>query len=371
MPPKYSKKEMLVINISNKTLHLYFSYNHTIIEKIKKIPTRSWNPIRKCWELPYSEKYLAEIKRIASQEELDVIYREEIKTKIRPREFKKDSQNFRACPQCYIDKLKELRYSDNTIKVYTDLFCEFINYYHEVEISHITESMIVDFLRYLVNKRNVSTSYQNQSINAIKFYYEKVLRGPRKVYQIDRPRKEKTLPEVLSTEEVAAILKSINNLKHKAIIMTIYSSGLRISELTNLRITDIDSKRMQIHVKQGKGKKDRYTLLGNKTLDTLRFYIKEYKPKEWLFEGANGGQYSTRSVQNILKISLKKVGIHKNISVHSLRHSFATHLLESGTDLRYIQELLGHASSKTTEIYTHITTKGFDKIKNPLDNLDI
>ena len=139
-----------------------------------------------------------------------------------------------------------------------------------------------------MNKRNVSTSYQNQSINAIKFYYEKVLRGPRKVYQIDRPRKEKTLPEVLSTEEVAAILKSINNLKHKAIIMTI---------------------------------------LGNKTLDTLRLCIKGYKPKDWLFEGANGGQYSIRSVQNILKISLKKDGIHKNISVHSLRHSFAKHWL--------------------------------------------
>ncbi len=357
--------------MSHRTLCLYFSYNQTISEKLKKIPTCSWNPARKCWEVPFSEKYLAEIKRIASQHELQFTYHEENKPKIQPRKSKKENQHYRNCPQGYVDKLKELRYSKNTIKVYTDLFGEFINYYEDVEISKITESMIVDFLRYLVNERNVSTSYQNQSINAIKFYYEKVLRGPRKVYRIDRPRKEKILPEVLSCEEVAAILKSIKNLKHKAIIMTIYSAGLRISELTNLKLKDIDSKRMQIRVEQGKGNKDRYTLLGNKTLETLRLYVKEYKPGEWLFEGASGGQYSTRSVQNILKNALKKVGISKNISVHSLRHSFATHLLESGTDLRYIQELLGHASSKTTEIYTHMTTKGFDQIKNPLDNLDI
>ena len=370
-PPEYTKKDILVINVSHRTLRLYFSYNQTVTGKLKKIPASTWNPVRKCWEVPFSEMYLAEIKRIASQQELQFIYHEEIKLKVQPRKSKKENRPYRNCPQSYIDKLKELRYSNNTIKVYTDLFGEFINYYETFEISNISESMIVDFIRYLVNERNVSTSYQNQSINAIKFYYEKVSRGPRKIYQIDRPRKEKILPEVLSTEEVAAILKSINNLKHKAIIMTIYSAGLRISELTNLRIKDIDSKRMQIRVEQGKGKKDRYTLLGNKTLETLRIYVKEYKPREWLFEGANGGQYSTRSVQNILKNALTKVGINKDISVHSLRHSFATHLLESGTDLRYIQELLGHASSKTTEIYTHITTKGFDQIKNPLDNLDI
>lgn len=307
-PPQYTKKDILVINVSHRTLRLYFNYNQTITGKLKKIPLCSWNPVRRFWEVPFSEKYLAEIKRIASQHDLQFLYHEENKQKLQPRKSKKENQDYRKCPQSYIDKLKELRYSKNTIKVYTDLFGEFINYYEEVEIRNISESMIVDFLQYLVNERNVSTSYQNQSINAIKFYYEKVLRGPRKIYQIDRPRK---------------------------------------------------------------GKKDRYSLLGNKTLDTLRLYVKEYQPKELLFEGANGGQYSTRSVQNILKNALKKVGISKNITVHSLRHSFATHLLESGTDLRYIQELLGHASSKTTEIYTHMTTKGFDQIKNPLDNLDI
>ncbi len=188
---------------------------------------------------------------------------------------------------------------------------------------------------------------------------------------IERPRKEHYLPEVLSEEEVANILKSISNLKHKVLIMTIYSGGLRISELKNLKVKDIDSNRMQIRVEQGKGKKDRYTLLSKKTLLHLRQYFKEFKPKEWLFEGENGGQYTSSSIYNIFGRALKKAGITKKVSIHSLRHSFATHLLENGTDLRYIQNLLGHSSSKTTEIYTHITTKGFDQIKNPMDRLEI
>jgi len=197
------------------------------------------------------------------------------------------------------------------------------------------------------------------------------LGGQRKVYTIDRPRKEKYLPEVLSQEEIVKVMNATVNLKHKAILMTIYSAGLRIGEAINLRVKDIDSKRMQIRVEQAKGKKDRYTLLSNKTLALLRKYVAEYKPKEWLFEGINGGQYSTSSIQANLKIAVDKVGIKKRVTVHTLRHSFATHLLESGTDIRYIQSLLGHSSGKTTEIYTHITTRGFDQIVSPIDNLEI
>lgn len=231
--------------------------------------------------------------------------------------------------------------------------------------------MIIDFLRYLVTERHVSTSYQNQSINSIKFYYEKVMRGQRKVYLIDRPREETYLPEVLSEQEISDILNATENLKHKAILMTIYSAGLRISEAINLKVKDIDSQRMQIRVEQAKGKKDRYTLLGTKTLEILRKYFLEYKPKIWLFEGAKGEQYAPRTIQEILKKSVAKTQIKKRVTVHTLRHSFATHLLEAGTYLRYIQSLLGHANSKTTEIYTHITTKGFDQIKSPLDRLEI
>ena len=198
-----------------------------------------------------------------------------------------------------------------------------------------------------------------------------LLCGSRKVYTIDRPREEKYLPEVLSEEEVAKIINATENLKHKAILMTIYSAGLRIGEAINLKIKDIDSQRMQIRVEQAKGKKDRYTLLGVKTLEILRKYFLQYKPKIWIFEGINGEQYSSSSIKSILRTSINKTTIKKHVTVHTLRHSFATHLLESGTDLRYIQSLLGHENSKTTEIYTHITTKGFEQIKSPLDKLEL
>jgi len=369
--PTFTKNDFLLINHSNRTLRLYFSFNTLISNQLKQIPMCVWNSDRRCWEIPYSEKFLAEVKLIAEQNALNFIYHEEKKLKVQPRKSKFDISNYRKCPQNYLDKLNELRYNKNTVDVYTDMFEEFINYYEEMAIDDITEPLIMDYLRYLVTERHVSTSYQNQSINAIKFYYERVLGGKRKVYMIDRPREESYLPEVLNTEEVTAILNATKNLKHKAILMTIYSAGLRIGEAINLKIKDIDSQRMQIRVEQGKGKKDRYTLLGIKTLEILRKYVAEYKPKEWLFEGVKGENYSQKGIQAILKKSVEKVGIKKHITVHTLRHSFATHLLEAGTDLRYIQSLLGHSNSKTTEIYTHITTKGFDQIKSPLDNLNI
>ena len=199
---------------------------------------------------------------------------------------------------------------------------------------------------------------------------KKVLGGDRKYYNIDRPFKPKKLPVVLSEEEVKRIIQSIDNLKHRCMILLIYSGGLRISELINLKISDIDSKRIMIHIKGAKGKKDRMTLLSEKVLLQLRVYFKEYKPKEYLFEGQAGGIYAARSIQTLFVHACRKAKIIKEATVHTLRHSFATHLLESGTDLRYIQVLLGHESSKTTEIYTHITTKGMDQIKSPLDRLD-
>jgi len=369
--PLYLKNELLVINCSNKKLKLYFAFNKDITQQIKKIPYSRWNNDERYWEVAYSEKFLNEVKTIAAQYALEWKYQEENKTKVKARKSRQDIADYQKCPITFIEKLKELRYSTHTIATYTDLFEEFINYYEHNKPEDITEEMIISFLRYLVNERHISTSYQNQSINAIKFYYERVLGRNRKVYIIDRPREEKFLPEVLSELEITAILNATENLKHKAILMTIYSAGLRISEAINLKIKDIDSQRMQIRVEQGKGKKDRYTLLSNKTLEILRIYFKQFKPKEWIFEGAKGEQYSTSSIKAILKASVKKTDIKKHVTVHTLRHSFATHLLEAGTDLRYIQSLLGHESSKTTEIYTHITTKGFDQIKSPLDKLNI
>lgn len=372
-PQKLDKDEVLVFKTTTKRLKLIFGYIPELSRAIKKIPYHSWDTKNKWWSVPYSEQFLQEIKQKIVELNLKLRYEEEpdiANRVLRITPF--DIPNYRYCPDEYKMKLIELRYSEKTIKLYTGLFEEFINYYPTYDIKNIDETQIIKFLRFLVTERRISTTYQNQSINAIKFYYERVLGGQRKFYFIERPNREKTLPLVLSTEEIIEILKATKNLKHRAILMTIYSAGLRISEAINLKIKDIDSQRMQIRVEQAKGKKDRYTLLSQKTLATLRTYFLAYKPKVWLFEGQEAGEpYSSRSIQNIFSAAVEKAGITKEVSVHTLRHSFATHLLENGTDLRYIQSLLGHESSKTTEIYTHVTTKGFDQIKSPLDKLDI
>ncbi|MHC1706091.1 MAG: site-specific tyrosine recombinase/integron integrase [Bacteroidales bacterium] len=303
---------------------------------------------------------------------IEITYSDRLSTidrKSRPK--KEDIPNYRECPDAYIEKLRVKRYSENTIKTYCDCFREFINYFNNKNLSEITELDIQSYMLYLVEERKISTSYQNQSINAIKFYYEKVQGGPRRVYFIERPRREKVLPVVLSEEEVKRLFKSVTNLKHKCMLILAYSSGLRVNELLNLKAADIDSDRMLIHVKLGKGNKDRVTLLSKSVLLVLREYYKVYKPGDYLFEGQFGGQYSERSLNKILKAAVGRADIHKEVTMHTLRHSFATHLLENGTDLRYIQALLGHANPKTTQIYTHITTKGLDQIISPLDRLNL
>lgn len=369
---KIEKDELLIIKTNSGRLKLFFNYDNVVTKAIRAIPYAQWNPRNKSWGIPYSDRFLLEIKNIAKFQNLEVTFEVEQEEIVKtPRQTRSDIPNYRSCPEEFVLKLKELRYSEHTISVYQNTFTEFINYYSYCDIDSITEPMIIDYLRYLVIDRKISSSYQNQAINAIKFYFERVLGGDRKVYLIERPREEKTLPVVLNETEISDLLKVTENIKHKAILMTCYSAGLRLSELTNLKLKDIDSERMQIRVSQAKGKKDRYSILSPKLLDLLRVYFTSYKPQVWLFEGQTGGQYSTRSIQMIMREATLKAGIKKKISVHTLRHSFATHLLENGTDLRYIQSLLGHESSKTTEIYTHITTKGFDQIKSPLDKLDI
>ena len=367
-----NQSQILIIKSFTGRMKLIFAYNKEMSAKLKSIPYNKWDSKNKWWTIPLTDKFLDEILTFSKKLGLQVIVEEEKKdTEIKPRPKPEQIPNYRTCPDEYLNKLIEMRYSENTLKTYKNAFEEFINYYHRFDIKTIDEKMIISYLRYLVSERKVSISYQNQAINSIKFYYEKVLGGQRKFYFIDRPKREKALPTVLSLEEITAIINVIKNLKHKAIIMTAYSAGLRISEVINLKITNIDSQRKQIRIKQSKGKKDRYTLLSSKLIVLLRQYYLEYKPKYWLFEGPKEKQYSSTSINNILRTAVKEAGINKQISMHTLRHSFATHLLEAGTDLRYIQNILGHESSKTTEIYTHITTKGFDQIKSPLDNLDI
>ena len=269
-------------------------------------------------------------------------------------------------PEAYLQKLELKRYALNTCKIYISLFEKFINQYPDKDILELSEQEIRAYLQLLIHQKK-SNSYINQSINSIKFYYEVVMGMPNRFYSIERPRKEQKLPKVISKEEILAMIANTNNIKHRCIISLLYSAGLRRSELLELKIQDIDSKRMLIHIKNAKNNKDRYSLLSKTALKELRVYYKQWKPKEYLFEGQKGGKYSNTSVENIIIKAAQKARIFKRVTPHMLRHSFATHLLENGTDLRYIQTLLGHSSSKTTEIYTQVATNNLRSIKNPLD----
>lgn len=368
------KDEIILFKTNSKRIRILFGYHLGLMNVIKKFPYHSWDSKNKWWTIPFSNHFLEQIQSQILELGLKFRYLVEEKTDA-SQKIKRISAdniaNYKIAPQEFVLKIKELRYSESTLKTYKNALEDFLNFHHQIALDQLHDGHIQSFLRHLVMERKVSTSYQNQAINAVKFYFERVLGGQRTSYKIDRPKKEKALPVVLSEEEIVRIFKNVENLKHKAILIVIYSAGLRISECVNLKIKDIDSYRMQIRIEQSKGKKDRYTLLSTRTLDLLRTYFKAYRPKMYLFEGQSGDQYSVRSIQTIFQETVKKAGITKRVTVHSLRHSFATHLLENGTNLRYIQSLLGHSSSKTTEIYTHITTKGFEQLKSPMDGLDI
>lgn len=266
-------------------------------------------------------------------------------------------------------KIQVMRYSDSTRKTYAQMFRSFLRYTYPKKLHQITTADIYAYQHHIVIIKKCSRSYQNQSINAIKFYLEYVLGQDTRYFDLQRPKKTFNLPEVLSAEEVACILKATKNLKHKAILTTLYSAGLRMGELLNLNITDIDSKHMRIWVREGKGCKDRLTTLSPHLLALLRIYYQKYQPQKYLFEGADGKAYSSTSVRKVLHRATQAAGIRKKIRPHTLRHSFATHLLEQGTNLRYIQTLLGHNSPKTTQIYTHVSSKSMEEIKSPLDNM--
>ncbi len=274
--------------------------------------------------------------------------------------------DYRKCPQAYIEKLAIKKYSLSTAKTYISFFEAFINYYKNIDLLELGEEHIRAYLLIQIKKEK-SESTINQVINSIKFYYEMVLGMPNRFYHIERPRKKERLPEVLSKQEVLKILNCTNNIKHKCILSVIYSAGLRVSELLRLKLSDIDSGRMVIRVEDSKGGKDRYTLLSKNVLMELRQYFRQYKPKVYLFEGVYNYPYTASSVLKILKRAAHKAGILKHVKTHMLRHSFATHLLEQGTDLRTIQTLLGHGSIRTTEIYTHVANNVMKTIKNPLD----
>lgn len=262
-------------------------------------------------------------------------------------------------------------YSPNTLRTYTNEFHLLLRLLNGVDVATLEKRHVMSYLLWLIKKKGYSEQHVHTAVNALKFYFEQVEGRTREFYDLPRPKKPAKLPSVLAEEEVIDLIKKTKNLKHKALLMTSYSAGLRVSELIGLTIRDVDSKRMMLLVRAGKGKKDRMVPLSKRLLDTLRQYFRQYRPKVYLFETEKGQAYDTRYAQAVLKQAKERAGIYKRGSIHLLRHSYATHLLEGGTDIRYIQAFLGHNSLQTTMRYTHVSRLKIESIQSPLDKLNL
>lgn len=269
----------------------------------------------------------------------------------------------------FLEHLKLKAYSPNTIRTYATEFGHLLKILKAYPVEELDQNRLKDYFLYCVKKEKVKENHLNSRINAIKFYFEQVLKRPKMFFDIPRPKKPKLLPKMLSKKDIKSLFDHTQNPKHLLMLQLCYGMGLRISEITNLKVEHINSQDRLVLISASKGKKDRYTNLPESVLMLLRNYYREYRPKEYLFEGQYGSQYSTRSVQAVFKTAMRKAKIHKTIGIHGLRHSYVTHLIESGADIRFLQELLGHKSIKTTQIYTHITDVKKASIRSPLDSL--
>lgn len=338
----------MITHKKEKRIAVYFEKNADLIARIKLVEGSRWSQSLKAWHIPDTDENRNRFK-IAL-----------VSSSLPSEEGMYQIEKFKQF-------LRSKRYSESTIVTYSEALKSFLVFYREKPIAEITNEDVIIYNNAHILKNNLSASYQNQIINSIKLFFKIIHDSKIIIEELHRPKNAKTLPNVLSKEETFRLIDLTTNLKHKTLLALIYSAGLRISEAINMKITDIDSQRMLIHIKNAKGKKDRYTLLSTKVLELLKEYYTIYKPTTFLFEGQHSEQYSSRSAQSVLHQSAKKAGITKQISLHTLRHSFATHLLENGTDLRYIQDLLGHSSPKTTMIYTHVSSTSLKNIINPFD----
>jgi integrase/recombinase XerD len=353
-----------------------FPINNELAAAVRKINNVRWSKTLTAWYAPYTMEVLHEIKNAYAT--IATINADALKQIIAKKkqeaaltksgelttEVIKNAENFKLY-------LRSRKYSESTIKTYTESLITFLKYFSYKTVSEITNDDIIHFNNDYIWAQKLSASYQNQIVNAIKLFFSKLVNIKLNIDLVHRPKRYNPLPKVLSAEDVTQLINVLDNVKHKCMLSLIYSAGLRRSELLNIRIHDIDSNRMQLSIKKAKGGKDRVVPLSETILQLLREYYKTYTPKDYLFEGQSGDQYNERSLALVLKKACVLAKINKPVNLHMLRHSYATHLLEGGTDLRYIQELLGHKSSRTTEIYTHVSQKSLSKIVSPLDKLNI
>jgi len=343
---------------NQKVVAISFNYDANLVKVLKQNFAVHWSQSKKCWWIKRGDfdfkKFKAVFKTLA-----------DIETPEKKEEIKVQAEV--QLPYGYLEKLQRVRYSESTIRTYSKYFKDFQRHFAGQNLKELTTDEINKYILGLIKENDISTSQQNQRINSIKFYYEKVLELDREYYKIDRPKRVRVLPKVISEQEVLRMLHATSNLKHKSILATIYSAGLRRSELINLRKQDIWFDKRMIFIRSAKGKKDRTSILSDSLVVVLEKYLNLYKPNYYLFEGKDRSKYHPSTIVKIVTNSGRLANLDKHVTPHMLRHSFATHLLEQGTDLRYIQNILGHESSTTTEIYTHISKRSLAKIKSPLD----
>lgn len=344
-------------------LLLRFQYNDTLKSLTKKIDGAKWSKTLGSWYIDYSLEnitLITDIFKDFATINFDKIPKKELFKRNLNEDEKTLLNNFHLF-------LKGKRYSPSTIQTYSFFVADFINFHTKKLLEELTNRDVELFIEKVFIERNYSVSSQRQFVSALKIFIIFYPQTKINDLVLERPKKSRNLPSVLSQEEVLAIIQNTQNLKHRAILALIYSCGLRISELINLKLADFHLQRKQLIVKNGKGRKDRYVSLADSFLPLLSNYYHSYKPRIYFVEGQNEGKYSAESVRQFLRKSCLKAKIKKTVTPHTLRHSYATHLLENGVDIRYIQSLLGHSKPETTMIYTHVKRKDLMEIQNPLD----
>ena len=388
-----------IIHHGENRIGIYFVKNDLLQQAIQKQAGARWSRTLRCWHIkllpePYNQLAQSLVgKAILITGELKKYLLERRKEDAAPQTFIKEppiitggvnaatantythetlsAENQKALEQ-FIQHLELKSYSSSTIRTYKGELIQFLHTIKNNSANDFTVARIKDYLQYCYKELHLSENTLHSKINALKFYYEQVLGREKFFWEVPRPKKPMLLPKLLNEEELRRLFNALTNKKHKAMLFTAYSSGLRVSEVVNLKIKDIDSQRMQIFISRAKGKKDRYVNLSPVLLDILRSYLKEYvpRPKVYLFESEQTyTAYPTRTIQQIFSNAKNKAGIKKEVGIHSLRHSFATHLLDKGTDIKYIKDLLGHFNIKTTERYLHVSKQQLINIVSPLDDL--
>jgi len=336
-------------------IFIYFVYDQKLDAQVRKLIGVKWSRSKKTWYVPDNQQY-----------------RKQFGLQLKPC-GKEVLLHIHPCNQpalqLLIETLQLKAYSESTVRTYRNEFAQLLYVLKSVDVNTLEGIKLRSYFLYCTNTLKLSENTLHSRINAIKFYFEQVLHKEKLFFEIPRPKKPLQLPKTISARDIKKLFEVTQNVKHNLMLKICYGMGLRVSEVVNIKITDIDSNTMQVFIERAKGKKDRYANLPESILEQLRAYYKLHKPQKYLFEGLQGEQYSIRSVQQVFKNAMKKAGINKVIGIHGLRHSFATHLLENGTDIKFIQELLGHNDIKTTMRYIHVSEQPLKNVKSPLDNL--